>query len=99
MTPLLKNLLIALALAVVLWLGYQFFLSQDDVVLESEGDLATTEASRNTQEFLLRLQQLRDLEFDQSLFTDGRFRSLVDHRQDIIEEPVGRPNPFVSANP
>jgi len=94
MTPLLKNLLIALGLAVALWLGYQFFMSQEEAALVSEGDFVATEASRNTQEFLLRLQQLRDLEFDQSLFSDGRFRSLVDYRKDIVEEPVGRANPF-----
>ncbi len=93
MSSLLKNILFALALAVILWLGYKVFFAEDETApLNAE---AVTEASRDTQEFLGLLQQLRVLRLDEQMFNDARFQSLVDHRQAIIPEPVGRKNPFL----
>ena len=93
MSSLLKNILFALALAMILWLGYKIFFTSDEA--ETALDVAVmTEASRDTQEFLQTLQQLRDIDFNQAIFSDARFQSFVDHRQPIIAEPVGRDNPF-----
>lgn len=96
MSPLLKNLLIALVGAVVIWFGYQFFFAGDDALTVDGGEF-NTQASRDTQEFLKRLQQLRAMKLDTSLFSDGRFRTLVDHRREVLDEPVGRSNPFAPA--
>ncbi len=94
MSSLLKNTLFALALALILWLGYTVFFSKDDPSLTAGNALVSSQAARDTQEFLTRLQQLRNIQLDRTIFSDDRFRSFVDHRQDIVDEPVGRANPF-----
>ena len=95
MSGLIKNVLLALGLAIVLWLGYTLFLKEDESApLTAQNNFVTSQAARDTQDFLLKLQQLRNIEFRQALFTDPRFQSLIDHRQDLINEPVGRDNPF-----
>lgn len=95
MSSLLKNLLFALGLALIVWLGYlTFFKNSNDALVSSNGAVAS-EAVRETQEFLSKLQQLRALEhIKKPIFEDQRFRSLVDFRQHIEEEPTGRENPF-----
>lgn len=94
MSPLIKNLLIATIAAVALWFGYQTFIASDDALLVADNAAATSAAARDAQEFLIRLQQLNAIEFDRSIFDDPRFRSLVDLRQVVLDEPVGRTNPF-----
>lgn len=95
MSSLLKNLLFAFGLALIMWLGYlAFFKNGDDALLSSNGAVAS-EAARETQVFLSKLQQLRALEnIKKPIFEDQRFRTLVDYRQFIEEEPTGRQNPF-----
>ncbi len=94
MPGLLKNTLLALGLAGVLWLGYVLFLQEDDTALTQENAAQATQASRDAQEFLAVLQDLRGIDFDSSLFDDQKFRQLVDYRVRIQGEPVGRLNPF-----
>lgn len=94
MSPLIKNALIATIAAVALWFGYQMFIANDDPLLVSSNTTATSQAARDAQQFLVRLQQLNAIEFDRSVFEDVRFRSLVDLRQVVLDEPVGRTNPF-----
>lgn len=98
MSALLKNILFALVLAVILWLGYRLFFAGD----ESAAPLSATvlsQASRDTQEFLRTIQELREIKIDGEIFKDPRFQSFVDHRQPIVEEPVGRSNPFAPIGP
>lgn len=94
MSPLIKNLLFALGLAVIVWLGYTVFIKDSDPSLTASNAAVTNQAVQDAQEFLVRLQQLREIELDNSLFSDPRFDSLIDHRQAIKNEPVGRSNPF-----
>lgn len=94
MSSLLKNILFALALAVILWLGYRIFFAADDVSRTALNAGVVTQASLDTQAFLRTLQQLRDIEFNEQIFSDPRFQSFIDYRQAIIPEPVGRLNPF-----
>jgi hypothetical protein len=92
MTPLLKNLLLALGLAVIGWLGYYLFLGeQDDVIVT---DQATTEAIQRGQELLVLFQQVESITFNGGVLEDVRFTSLIDLHQTIESEPVGRSNPF-----
>ena len=94
MSSLVKNLLIALALAVFLWIGYAVFIQKDKEELVSESDPTSSVAAQESQEFLTRLQLLRTVDVEGTIFSEPRFRSLVDYRQDIPSEPVGRRNPF-----
>lgn len=94
MSSLLKNILFALALAFILWLGYKIFFAEDEPSLSAQNATVVTEALRETQKFLRTLQQLRSIGFNEEIFNDARFQSFVDYRQPIVPEPVGRQNPF-----
>lgn len=93
MSGLLKNLLIAFGIAVLLWVGYMVFIQRDDQLVTSS-DPASSQAALESQEFLRLLQLLESVRVDGAIFSDQRFRSLIDLRQEIPGEPVGRENPF-----
>lgn len=94
MSAFLKNILFALALALILWLGYRVFFGGEDAPLTAQNAMVISEASRDTEEFLRTLQQLRGIQLNGELFADTRFQSLHDYRQPIVAESVGRSNPF-----
>ena len=91
MQSLFKNLAFAFSFALLVWLGYIVFFKEDSAVVNEE---ATSQAIVEGKEFLSKLQELRELKLDDSLFSDPRFRSLTDHRQTLLDEPYGRENPF-----
>ncbi len=99
MTNLLKNLLIALGLAIVLFVGYVVFMRGDetDESLADRGNNTSVEAGLETQELLVTLTELRSLNIDGEIFSDPLFLSLKDFRKDLGEEPTGRANPFLPA--
>ncbi len=104
MTNLLKNLLIALAVAALLFVGYFFYLK--DFLAERSGDgdtisadsVSALSAEEETQNLLARLNLLNSITIDESVFEDTRFKSLIDFREDLGREPVGRKNPFAPIN-
>ncbi len=98
MTNLLKNLLIALVVAALLFAGYFFYLKDeiggtgDTPINRSQKTMRSAE--EETQELLERLTVLNNIKIDDKIFEDERFRLLVDFRQDLGKEPIGRTNPF-----
>lgn len=94
MSALIKNILFALVLGLILWVGYEAFFSTDEGALLEGAVQPSSQASIDTQTFLIRLQQLNEVELKDDIFEDVRFRSLRDLRKDILDEPSGRPNPF-----
>jgi hypothetical protein len=92
MSGLLKNLLFALGLALILWLGYVLFFQDDGT--NQVNNAVNTQAALETEEFLIRLQSLRSIDIDDAIFDDVRFSSLVNFKTDIGDEPTGRRNPF-----
>ena len=94
MSSIIKNVLLAVGLGVLLWLGYVVFIQEDDATLSTSNSFVTSQAERDTRDFILKLEQLQAINIDQSLFSSPEFNSLVDYRQDIVEEPYGRENPF-----
>ena len=92
MSNLLRNIILALGLALIVWLGYTvFFDGSEDLVIAENG---TSDAAQQGQEFLALVQQVRAVQLNGAVLTDGRFKSLVDLREEIREEPFGRTNPF-----
>ncbi len=93
MSNLLKNLLIALGLAVILFVGYVVFIKGGD-----ESEISTTsfsqEAELETQELLATLGELESLDVEGRIFSDPLFMSLKDFRIDIGTQADGRANPF-----
>lgn len=99
MTPLLKNLLIGLGLALLALIGVYLYQQRGDSAAVLVNSRVTDQATLETQDFLRRLQELRAVELDDSLFSDDEFRSLVDWHREVEPESVGRSNPFSPFTP
>lgn len=93
MSPLLRNSLFAVGLALILWIGYTMYFPTLPAVESTLS--ASTPALRNAQTVLVQLRQIEQVNIKTALFVDPRFESLTDFRKEIVPEPVGRENPFV----
>lgn len=96
MSKLLKNLLVALGIVVVVWIGYSAFTGDPEIPLSSTGSTLSMEAQIETQEILAKTQKLNSFSIDNDVLNDERFVSLTNFRVDLLEEPVGRVNPFAT---
>ncbi len=95
MSNLLKNLLIALGLAIILFVGYVVFIKNGST--DSDTLVAGTfseEAGLESQQLLTTLNELKLLNVEGRLFSDPLFLSLRDFRIELGTEPGGRSNPF-----
>lgn len=92
MTSRAQNLLMILGLVLVAGLGYYVYSQRAALSLNTgtvDNELAVT-----TNEFVQRLAELSNIKYDTTIFSDPRFRSLVDFSEPINPQPVGSPNPF-----
>ncbi len=96
MSSTLQNLIALLGIVVIGGVGYYLYVSNSG--LEGTTISTANEASIQAAQFLSRLNELKTLNLDDSIFNDPRFRSLVDMRADVMPVPVGRPNPFAVSN-
>lgn len=96
MSPLLKNVLIALVVTGLLGVGYMFFSNRgnDDSLTSNGGAVGEGSAYQETQRFLGYIRDLERIDFDKAIFSDARFTSLLDFHQEVDDEPTGRENPF-----
>lgn len=92
MTSLIRNLVLALGFALLFWVGYEIFLNDDSDLVEVK---ATSEAALQGQMFLTQIQEMRQITLKSDVLSDPVFESLVDLREDVLPEPVGRKNPFL----
>ena len=90
-----KNIIIGAVVVVVLFFLYSAFLkgdgNTDTLVSESPEGLN----SDVTMELLSILLEIRSITLNEKIFSDEGFSSLEDFSQEIPQEPVGRPNPFL----
>ncbi len=97
MNPLLKNILVAVAIVAIAFLGYRFFFSGDakPAGLKFEGAQNET-GGQAGRDFLVALADLKNINLDLSsgIFNDRAFSSLKDMSVSLPSEPRGRPNPF-----
>jgi hypothetical protein len=95
MSNLLKNLLIALGLAIILFVGYVVFIKGDsNDGMGSITESLSPEAELATQELLATLNEIKSLNVEGRIFSDPLFLSLRDFRTELGTEPNGRSNPF-----
>lgn len=95
-----KNLIVILGLITVAFGGYFMFTQQTATTLSFEAnDTVFQNMQANSQLFIQRRQQLSKINLDVSFFTDDRFLSLQSFDSPIVEQPVGRDNPFRPATP
>ncbi len=93
MSNLLKNLLIALGLAIILFIGYITFV-RDDGSDAMVSESLSPEVRQETQQLLSTLQELKSINVEGRIFSDPLFLSLRDFRVELGTEPEGRSNPF-----
>ncbi len=93
MSSLIRNILFACGLALILWFGYKYLKGSDDVV--SVESVKATTVAREAQELLTKLRQVEAIKISGALFEDPKFISLIDFRKQIVNEPIGRENPFL----
>lgn len=93
MSNLLKNLLIALGLSIIIFVGYLTFIRDDGSSTHTQTATSAT-VELETQQLLSMLNELKSLDVNGELFSDPLFLSLKDFREALGEEPSGRPDPF-----
>ena len=95
MSSRLQNLIVFLGLIIIAALGYYLYSNNRDSVLSLNSDTVNTQVAIESAEFAERLEELKSITLDDSLFTDPRFQSFINYRPPVIEEEVGRANPFL----
>lgn len=89
-----KNIIFFVGLVLFAFVLFSLFLDVGGgtaPTLVSEG---AQEANVAERELLATLLELRSITLDEEIFDDTTFRQLEDFSQELVPEPVGRPNPF-----
>ncbi len=94
MSTLLQNILILVGLLCVGGLGYYLYMQNSDSSLDTQNAQVSNQVAIETAEFLRRLNELKAITLDTSVFSDPRFSSLVEMTTTPPVERVGRNNPF-----
>ncbi len=93
MSSTMKNITIALVLITVAFVGYYMYAQNG--AESGEGDMSLTQDMlTNTQVFIERRALLDKTTIDTEIFSDPVFKSYKTFNTPILEESVGRPNPF-----
>ena len=89
-----KNIILVIVVIVIGFFAYNAFLKPG-----AESTLTAQEVNPGQtaveQELIALLLELRSIRLDLGIFEDPEFQSLTDFSQELIPEPVGRPNPCV----
>ena len=91
-----KGTLIGLALILGGFVAYQLYFSggEGSSLLKSQSG-ADIRGSVVGREIIILLDELQNINLDDSILDDPAFQSLIDFEQEVRTEPVGRNNPFV----
>ncbi|MCA9366814.1 hypothetical protein KC887_00945 [Candidatus Kaiserbacteria bacterium] len=94
-----QNIAVLLGIATLAVAGYYLYTQQGATILQSGTDDAQLEAMlANTADFIEHRRELDRIALDLSLFEDQHFTSLRSFNTPVLEQPVGRQNPFAPAN-
>lgn len=92
-----KSMIMVLLLLAAMFFGYMTLFSEnpDEAMTEegTEGEIATQNAG---DELVKLLDQLRAIRMDGKIFASPSFRMLRDETRQVVDEPVGRNNPFAA---
>ena len=94
MTPVLKNILLLIGLAIVLGAAYYMYSNGNLAPLDVSTVDSNQELLNKTAEFINRREQLNSTTLDLSLFSDARFNSLRSFSTPVPDQTVGRVNIF-----
>lgn len=93
MSSLLQNIIVIGGIVVLLGLGYYLY-TQNAALDVSNDSAVSTQVAAETADFLRRLNELKAIQLNGTLFSDPRFISLVNFTAPVLVEPVGQDNPF-----
>ena len=96
MTGKLQNTLVLLGIIAIAAAGYYLFVQNGSITLNNQS--VDNQASADTAQFLRKLNELKVIKLDGSIFSDSRFISLVDYSEVVVPVSQGRANPFVNPN-
>jgi hypothetical protein len=97
MVDLIKNNKIVLIVAGVLIAGAAWYGTRTPSATETAiltGEVVSSAAQESEREAIDSLLRMRAIELSGAIFSDPAFLSLQDFRTEIVQEPVGRRNPF-----
>ncbi len=97
MSSSIQNIIVVVGLILVLGLGYYLYSANKDSVLSGSTSVVNSQIAIESADFIRRLDELKTLTLDDSIFSDARFRSFVDRRKPVLQEVVGRNNPFIKS--
>lgn len=95
MVSVLKNIFVIVGLLLVAGLG--FYLYTEGELLDGGAQTGDMQVEAQSEEFIRRLETLKRISVDSELFTDPRFTSLRSFATPVPVLPIGRSNPFESA--
>ena len=93
MKSILKTFFIVLALVVTAGLGYYLFVYQTSLENTSNATFNNDVATKAAR-FLKKLNELKEIELNSDILSDGRFSSLTTFTAPVQQEQIGRTNPF-----
>ncbi|MAZ56477.1 hypothetical protein CL653_01680 [bacterium] len=91
-----KKTIAVLGFIILVGFGYKLFIMKDDSEIMNNPDIVGNAARLETEEFLRRLNDLKQIELKTEVLSDNRFTGLVDYSRTIKPSLVGRDNPFGS---
>lgn len=95
-----KNLIVILGLITVAFGGYFMFNQQTATTLSFEtNDTVFRNMEANSQLFIQRGNQLKQIQLDTTFFADDRFISLQSFDSPVEKQSYGRDNPFRTVVP
>ncbi len=83
-----------LGIILIAALGYYLMTQRSSSNLQ--GSVPNNQIAAESSTFLRRLNDLKSITLDDSVFSNPRFDALVDFSEPISPEPVGRINPFTT---
>ncbi len=87
-----KNLFVILGLLLIAGFGYYLYTTNGSFGLE--GSDADLNVEAESAELVRKVESIKRISIDRSLFTDPRFTSLRSFATPVQAYPVGRSNPF-----
>ncbi len=95
MSSSIQNIIVVVGLVLVLGFGYYLYSANKNSLLSGGTSVVSNQVAIESADFLKRLEELKTLKLDGAIFSDPRFKSLVDRSHPVSQQVVGRDNPFV----
>lgn len=91
-----KQILIIIVIVVVSFIGYKiFFVNKEPAGIALAPDSMAMAELADNQKTLTLLNNLKRVTLDEMIFSNQIFMELINFERPIMDEPIGRPNPFL----